>query len=118
MGIVSGKTGVIDNNNLITEDKITVNFIQIYKKPNCNITPEQLNMLLGLNVPKYSVIEGTDYPYLFCVTSITDINTIVRNYGYEIGFSTKQKVFKNEFNSYHKAICNYSGNDYYKLVHI
>jgi hypothetical protein len=118
MGIISSKTNISDNYNLVEEDKITVNFIQIAKKQGCNITPDQLNMLLGLDVPKYSILEGTSYPYLFCVSTIVDINTILRDYGYEIGFSTKQKIFKNEFNAYHRAVCSYSGNDCYKLVHV
>ena len=118
MGITTSKTNTTDNYNLVKEEKITVNFIQIVKKHNTNVSPEQLNMLLGLNVPKYSVLEGTEYPYLFCVSTHVDINNILREYGYDIGYCTKQKVFKNEFNAYHKAICSYSGNDYYKLVHI
>jgi hypothetical protein len=117
-GIISSKINTTDNYNIIEEDKITVNFIQIAKKQGCNITPDQLNMLLGLGVPKYSILEGSEYPYLFCVSIIVDINAILQDYGYEIGFSTKQKVFKNEFNAYHIAVCSYSGNDYYGLVHI
>jgi hypothetical protein len=118
MGIITSKKSTTDSYNLIEEDKITVNFIQVSKKSNCNVTPDQLNMLLGLNVPKYSILEGTSFPYLFCVTTIVDINSIFRDYGYEVGFSTKQKVFKNEFNAYHIATCSYNGNDYYKLEHI
>lgn len=118
MGVSFGKTNVTDNYNLIQDDKITVNFIQLAKTQECNVTPEQLNMLLGLNVPKYSILEGTEYPYLFCVSTIVDINNIVKDYGYEIGFSTKQKVLKSEFNAYYKAVCCYSGYECYKLVHV
>ena len=118
MGIISSKTDITDCYNLIEEDKINVNFIQLQKKPNCTITLEQLNVLLGLNMPKYSILENTNYPYLFCVDSIFNINEIVAEYGYEIGFSTKQKVLKNDFNSYNRAICTYSNYEYYKLVHV
>ena len=115
MGNSSSKTHMTDICNLIEEDKINVNFIQLQKKSNCNIMPEQLNILLGLNVPKYSIMDGTTFPYLFCVGTIIDIDNIIKNYGYEIGFITKQKVFRNEFNANYQAICSYSGYDYYRL---
>jgi hypothetical protein len=115
MGIITSKIDTTDNFDLIKEEIIIVNFIQIRKNQECNVSLEQLNMLLGLNVPKYSVLEGTCYPYLFCVNSIVDINKILKEYGYEIGYLTKQKVFKNKFNSDHRATCSYSGNDHYKL---
>lgn len=118
MGIINSKTKPTDDYNLFEEDKITVNFIQVARKPNSNVTPDQLNMLLGLNVPKYSILDRTSFPYLFCVSPHVDINSILRDYGYDIGFSTKQQVFKNEFTAYHRAVCSYIGNDYYRLEHI
>jgi len=118
MGIIASKIDTIDNYDLIKEEKIYVNFIQIAKNEECNTSLEQLNMLLGLNIPKYSVLDGTSYPYLFCVCSVVDINKILKEYGYKIGFLTKQKVLKNEFNSYHIATCSYSGNELYKLKHV
>lgn len=119
MGTSTSKINTTDYNNLVKEEKITVNFICIGKKQESNISLEQLNILLGLNIPKYSILEGTSsYPYLFCVSSDVDINKILKEYGYEIGYLTKQKVFKNEFNSYHRASCSYYGNELYKLEYI
>ncbi len=118
MGIIASKIDTTDNYNLIKEEKITVNFIQIRKNQECNVSLEQLNMLLGLNVPKYSVLDGISYPYLFCVSSVVDISKILKEYGYDIGFSTKQQVLKNEFNAYHRAVCSYSYKEHYKLEHI
>ncbi len=118
MGISESKPHHIDNYNLYEDNKITVNFIQIRKAKNCDITLEQLNILLGLNTPKYSILKNTNYPYLFCVGNLVDINKIIEEYGYEVGYSTKQKVFTNEYNSYHKAICSYDVKEYYKLVHV
>jgi hypothetical protein len=62
-----------DNYNLYNEEQINVNFVQLAKLPGCNITPVQLNKLLGLNIPKYCVVEGVEYPYVFCVSTIVDI---------------------------------------------
>lgn len=118
MGINISKQQLSDNYNLYEDNEITVNFIQIRMGKKCKVTLEQLNMLLGLNIPKYSILNNTDYPYLFCVGYVVDINKIMTEYGYDVGFSTKQKVFKNEFNAYHKAICSYNVNEYYKLVHV
>jgi hypothetical protein len=115
MGNSSSKTQMNDICDSIEENKITVNFIQLQKMTNCNVIPEQLNILLGLNIPKYSVLDGTNFPYLFCVGTMLDINDIIRNYGYEIGFTTKQKVLKNEYNAKYQAICSYRGYDFYRL---
>ena len=113
----SSKINIEDNNNFIKDDLVNVNFIQLKQLSNCVVTPDQLNLLLGLSVPKYSVLEGTEYPYLFCVSGLVDINTIVKEYKYQIGFSTIQKVFRNEFNSSHRATIayNYNEPEYYKL---
>lgn len=118
MGIRISKIDITDNYNLIKEEKIYVNFIQIAKNENCNVSLEQLNVLLGLNIPKYSTLDGTSYPYLFCVSSVVDISKILKEYGYEIGFSSKLKVFKNEFNAQHRATCSFRYKDWYGLEHI
>jgi hypothetical protein len=117
MGITASKIDTTDNYDSIKEEKITVNFIQVAKIQESNVSLEQLNMLLGLNIPKYSILDGASYPYLFCVSTVLDINKILKEYGYEIGFSIKQKVFKNEFNFYHRATFSYSNNNY-KLEHM
>ena len=117
MGInQSTNTNSIDNYESFEEKFINICFVQLKQLSTSNVKPEQLNVLLGLNVPKYSILEGTEYKYLFCVSSTVNIYDIARSYGYEIGYSTKQKINKIKFNSYHQAICTYSVNDYYKLV--
>jgi hypothetical protein len=116
MGISSSKIDCKTNDVLEKNDLVNVNFIQLKKGIGCNVLPEQLNVLLGLNVPKFSELEGTEYPYLFCVSSVTDINKIIKEYRYVIGFETKQKVLRDEFNHNHRTACSYSGNEYYKLV--
>ena len=99
-------------------ETITVKFIHVSKSKDCKITPEQLNMLLGLNIPKYSILEGTKFPYLFCVNTIININRILNEYGYELGHSGTQKILKNKFNKNHVAcVCN-NGCDCYKLEKI
>lgn len=80
---------------------ILVNFIHLKMSQTFNVSSEQLN------IPKYSLIEGIEYPYLFCVGYQIDIDEIIKSYGYEIGFRSKQKVYKNEFNSYHKTVFSY-----------
>ncbi len=104
--------------NSIEENEIVVNFIQLQKKKNCNVTPDQLNMLLGLEIPKYSILENSNYPYVFCVGLLTNIGKIVREYGYEIGLSTKLMVLKKKFNYDHMAICFFSNGGCYELVRI
>lgn len=104
-----------DYSNALKDDMITVNFIQLKKYPTSTISPEQLNMLLGLSIPRYSIVEGTEYPYLFCVGNQIGIEEIIKSYGYEIGYRTRQKVYKNEFNAFHKTCFAYGGTDYYKL---
>jgi hypothetical protein len=96
-------------------DIITVKFIQISKKTDCKVTPDQLNMVLGLNIPKYSILEGSIFPYLFCVNTIIDINNILKEYGYEIGYSQKQKILKYQFNNNHTCVSCNSGYLCYKL---
>ena len=118
MGVTLSKLKITDCYNIVETDKITVNFIQLKKKNYCNVSPEQLNMLLGLSVPKFSILEKSNYPYLFCVDSIVDIDKIATEYGYEIGFTTKIKVLKNNFNEYHKATCYYFDGGCYELVRI
>ena len=117
LSVSSSKINIEDNNNFTVGDLINVNFIKLRQLPNCVVTPDQLNLLLGLTVPKYSVLEETEYPYLFCVSGLVDIHTIVKEYKYQIGFSTIQKVFRNEFNSSHRATIGYNYNElvYYKL---
>ena len=118
MGVYGSKIENSNNYNLLEDDKITVNFVQIKKNSNSiyNVSLEQLNVLLGLNIPKYSIINKFEYPYLFCINSSININNIFREYGYEVGLITKQKVYKNEFNAHYKAIYSYDGENYYKLV--
>lgn len=118
MGTITSKNDTMDNYNLIKEEKIYVNFIQIAKNEKCNVSLEQLNILLGLNIPKYSILEETSYPYLFCVCSVVDISKILEEYGYEIGFSTKLQVLKNEFNANYRATCSFTYKDWYGLEHI
>ena len=118
MGLSSSKVNVSDRYNLIEDNKITVHFVQLRKINNTQITPEQLNILFGLNMPKYSILEGTSYPYLYCVSSLIDINTIANDYGYEVGFLTKQTIHKDQFNAYHKVTCLYSNANYYILERI
>lgn len=117
---MGAKTSKIDcTTNIITDEKIDVNFIHLKKKSDCNITPEQLKKLLGFNVPNYSFIENSLYPYLFCVSDLIDINKIAYENGYETGLPIKQKELKSKFNKYYKAICkSEDGYDYYTLESI
>lgn len=118
MGATTSKVEVSDKYNLIQDEKITVHFVQLRKINNTQITPEQLNILFGLNLPKYSILEGTFYPFLYCVSSLIDVTTIANDYGYEVGYLTKQTIHKDQFNAYHKATCLYSNADYYRLERI
>lgn len=101
MGILNSKTVSMKEEEPIMK----VKFIRIAKNENCNVTPDELHMLLGLNIPQYSIIheKDTDFPYLFCVNTFVDIDSILRDYGYEIGFSVIQNVRQNQFNDKHTA---------------
>jgi hypothetical protein len=116
MGSLLSKINTDDNYKLYPDDIINVNFIQLQISSNSVVNPDQLNVLLGLNIPKYSLLEGTKYPYLFCIGFVENFEKIIKDYGYEIGFSTKQKVYRAEFNNSHRATCSYHGDQYYKLV--
>lgn len=102
MGIIGSKQSN-DNYNLYNESIIDVLFCQLNKTNEFSVSPEQLNALLGLNIPKYAIFEGTQFPYVFCVSSLTDINNISKEYGYEVGYITKQSIFKHEFSASHKV---------------
>lgn len=115
MGLTSSKINIESEYKLYQDNMINVNFIQIKETTKSTVNPEQLNVLLGLDTPKYSILEKTEYPYLYCIGFGENYDKIIRDYGYEIGFSTKQKVYRAEFNSFHRAICSYAGNEYYKL---
>jgi hypothetical protein len=118
MGIINSIISRNDNNNLIDKSTINVSFIHIAKNSNCNVTVDELNNLLGLYIPKYSILEGTNFPYLFCVNIFVDINNILKEYGYDIGFCKKQKVLKKQYNANHRAIMSYDNNECYKLEYI
>jgi hypothetical protein len=93
--------------SLFDEPTINVLFVQVKPKSGCKISPEQFNLILGLNTPNYTTLEGTPYYYVFCVHDSTDINTIANEYGYEIGYIDKDKVLKSTFNSNHKIYWSY-----------
>lgn len=114
MGVITSKVKHNDY-NLYTEEKINVNFCQITQISDCNVAPEQLMTLLGLNIPKYCVYGGREYSYVFCVSSIDDISEIIKENGYEIRYIQSQKVCKHEFNSYYKVDVSLNGNISYKL---
>ncbi len=121
MGISSSKIDCeTDDGVLADNDLVNVNFIQLKRGIGCNVTPEQLNILLGLNVPKYSYLGDDEFPYLFCVHITTDIQNIIREYRYVIGSNITYKVDKNKFNSQHKTSINYFVSDFekYELVKI
>ena len=105
-------------NNLTKDDLVFVNFVQLKQSEDCVVNPEQLNLLLGLNVPKYSKLEATTYPYLFCICSLVDIDKIDMEYKYEIGISALQRVSKKKFNSNHRAIISYKDYNDYELEFI
>jgi hypothetical protein len=104
-----------DDYNILNDNMVLVNFIQLKRLPGSVVEPEQLNMLLGLNIPRYSIVVNTEYPYLFCVGNINGLENIIAGYGYQIGFIQKQKIYKQEYNSNHITVFTYSANDYYKL---
>jgi hypothetical protein len=115
MGLNQSKSDNNDDFNILNDNMVLVNFIQLKRLPTSTVSPEQLNMLLGLNTPRYSIVENTEYPYLFCVGNINGLENIIAGYGYQIGFIQKQKIYKQEYNSNHITVFTYSGNDYYKL---
>lgn len=98
------------------EEKINVLFVHLAQLPGCNASPEQLNMLLGLNLPKYAIFNGTEYPYVFCVSPLIDIEKISREYGYIVGYSSKIEVFRYEFNSNYRVKASFLQNKYYRLT--
>ena len=118
MGIITSKQPKIhDQYHLYDEEMINVYFVKMSQLPSCSITPEQFNVILGLNIPKYFAFEIDDnkpYPYIYCIPVLMDINKIADEYGYRIGFISKQKVFKSEFNANHEVRICYDGS--YKLV--
>jgi hypothetical protein len=95
-----------ENYVLYDDDMINVLFIQVKPKDGCYTDLQQFNLLLGLNIPKYAIYEGTEYPYVFCVHETSDIHKIANEYHYEIGFSQKMKLSKSQFNSKHKIAWN------------
>jgi len=111
MGTSTSK--INDNYNLYNEEMVDVYFCQLRQLPESTTTPQQLNALLGLNIPKYSAFEDTFYPYVFCISVLIDIHKIAQEYGYKIGFISKHKVLKSEFNANYEVA--YSLNSGYKL---
>jgi hypothetical protein len=103
MGNLESQETIDNDYKLYEDEKINVLFVQVKKNKNCNVELTQFNLLLGLNIPKYSILEGTHYPYLFCVSEKTDIYKIAKEYNYTVGFITKQTVLKSKFNSTHTA---------------
>ncbi len=97
------------------DELMSVHFIQVTKKPGCNVTPEQLNTLLGSNIPKYSTLDGTIYPYLYCISDKDNLNKILDDNGYKLGFSKTQQIFKTDFSSRFQARPCYTGKDSYFL---
>lgn len=117
MGTRTSKIKISDVNQSYEDDKIEVNFVQLKKKQNCNVTPERLNILFGINIPKYSFNGDLFYPYLFCVSKFININKIIFECGYDGCIPFEKKVFKREFNDYYKTKYeSVDGYDYYELV--
>lgn len=117
MGITFSGNDNINDLNKMSNELINVNFVQLRKNSKCNVTPEQFNLLLGLNVPKFSILPETLYPYLFCVSVLVDIEKICFEYGFDIGHKYLQKIYKNEYNCYHYAILDYNNHlEPYKLI--
>lgn len=117
MGIKFSSNDNIDDFNKTSNEFINVNFVQLRKNSKCIVTPEQFNLLLGLNVPKFSILQETSYPYLFCVSGMIDIDRICFEYGFDIGHKYQQKIYKNEYNCYHYTMLDYNNHlEPYKLI--
>jgi hypothetical protein len=104
MGNFLQKQNDLPNYDLMEDSEVTVNFIQIRPKSNSTVSIEQFNVLLGLDIPKYSILENSVYPYVLCISTSIDIKKICSEYNFEIGIKTIQKIHKNEYNSKHIAI--------------
>jgi hypothetical protein len=98
-------TTEINNNN-----NVNVFFVQLAQLSDSFTTPEQLNLLLGLGTPKYGTLEGTRFPYLFCVHETTNIEQIAKEYKYDILYKQKYTVLKSQFNPSYVATT--TGNDW------
>lgn len=120
MGVSSSKIDAETNDYMSDTNLINVNFIQLKKGIGSNVTPEQLNILLGLNVPKYSKLENDEFPYLFCLNVTTNIQNIIREYRYVIGTNVMCQVDRNKFNAQHKTCINYFADEFgkYELLKI
>jgi hypothetical protein len=99
----------MDENDCLME----VKFIQLKTTEKCKVSPDQLNLLLGSKIPRYSIVDRTEYSYLYCVKDMSLASKIINENGYEIGFNAKQKIYKTEFNEGYKT--GFDSNFNYKL---
>ncbi len=90
------------------DNNVNVFFVQLKQLKDSFTTPEQLNLLLGLGTPKYGMLEGTPYPFLFCVHETTNIEEIAKEYKYDILIKEKTTVLRSNFNSSYQAIKGYN----------
>lgn len=109
-----------DNNILkpIEQNKMLVIFFQVREADTCFFRIDDFAILLGENpneVPMYSILENSHYPYLFCADHQTNIKKICDEFGFEIGFYAKQLVDKEQFNSSYKTTYDRHNIDCFKL---
>jgi len=104
MGSSGSKIQGTDDYKLYKEEMMDVYFVQLGQMLDCTTTPQQLHALLGLNIPHpYTLLNGTPYPYIYCISILQNINKIVDEYRYKIGLISKQSILKSEFNADYKV---------------
>lgn len=109
------------SNKYRAQNKMLVIFFQVKESKECFFSIENFPILLGEypnGIPKYSVLENTEYPYLFCADHKIDIKKVCGEFGFEIGFYTKQLISEDKFNSLHKTTYIYHNIDRFDLVPI
>jgi hypothetical protein len=102
---------------LFEPKKLEVNFIQINQP--FYISVDDLILKFGNDIPKYNIIEGTDYYYLLCIPAEIDIIDLAEIYKFKISIMHTSFVDKNKFNSKYIAGISYKNDeDYYQLYDI
>jgi len=108
----------VNHTNNLDKELIDVKFVNLVKNKNVkiNITPEELNDLLGDNIPKFCYEDEMGSNLIYCVLESCNIEEIAEKYGYEICNIYKTSVNKCYFNSKHIPIHFYNKKEYWKLI--
>ena len=142
MGCKSSKICIVNNSDDIIYDIINVKFVVLKKKsneeinnsfnetileltsefdennilPEKNISHEELNNILGKDIPRLNYENGLSYELLYCIESSCDIDKIIKQYEYKICYIYETKVLKSQFNSKYMPIHFYNKKEYFKLI--